>query len=136
MTVQLWDAATGRPVGAPLSQPGAVAAAALSPDDRLVLTGCADGTARFWDVATSKPVGPRLVHGGDVHAVAFAHDGPTALTASLDGTVRRWAVPSELKGGSREILREVQSVTGIEGDPSGVTRALPAPALAPDPSPG
>jgi WD40 repeat protein len=48
--VQLWTAATGRPVGGPFLHSKTIAGAAFSPDGRWVLTGSADGTARRWQV--------------------------------------------------------------------------------------
>jgi WD40 repeat protein len=47
---RLWEAATGRPLGAPYPHPAALHAVAFSPDGRTLLTGCEDGLARFWEV--------------------------------------------------------------------------------------
>ena len=57
-TARLWDAATGRPLGLPMTHQGAVRAVAFSPDGKTVLTGSADKTARLWDAATGRPLGP------------------------------------------------------------------------------
>ena len=63
-TARLWDAATGRPLGQPLTHQGQVRAVAFSPDGKTVLTGSADKTARLWDAATGQPLGQTLTHQG------------------------------------------------------------------------
>jgi WD40 repeat protein len=49
-TAQLWDAATGKPLGPPLRHDDHIAngAAVFSPDGKCVLTGSIDKTARLW----------------------------------------------------------------------------------------
>jgi WD40 repeat protein len=39
-TARLWDAATGAPIGSPLTHQDWVASVAYSPDGRTALTGC------------------------------------------------------------------------------------------------
>jgi WD40 repeat protein/serine/threonine protein kinase len=79
-TAQLWDVATGQPLGKPLRHPSSVKAVAFSPDSRTVLTGSWDKTACLWDVATRQVV--TLTHPDEVWAVAFNPDGKTVLTGS------------------------------------------------------
>ncbi len=86
----LRDAATARPLGAPLQHQGRVEAVAFSPDGKTVLTGSGDRTARLWDTATAKPFGAPLQHQGSVTGVAFSPDGKTVLTGSVDQTARLW----------------------------------------------
>ena len=93
-TARLWDAATGRPVGPPLTHRGTVCAVAFSPDGKTVITGSQDNTARLWDAATGQPLGPTLTHQGTVFAVAFSPDGKTVITGARtrrrgSGTWRR-----------------------------------------------
>jgi WD40 repeat protein len=87
---QVWDAATGAPVGLPLQHADAVVAATFSPDGKWVLTGSMDGTAQVWDAATSKPVGARMHHEFQVYLAVFSRDGKRVLTASHDQTARVW----------------------------------------------
>src|SRR5262249_91564 len=48
---QLWDTATGEPIGPRLALHGTVFAATLSPDGQTILTGSADNMARLMEVA-------------------------------------------------------------------------------------
>ncbi len=89
-TARLWDAATGKSIGAPLEHQGIVYAIAYSPDGKRVLTGSGDKTARLWDAATGKPVGAPLQHQDRVNAVGYSPDGKTVLTGSSDHTARLW----------------------------------------------
>jgi WD40 repeat protein/serine/threonine protein kinase len=101
-TARLWDAATGRLIGAPMVHQGIVRAAAFSPDGKVVLTGCGGYSpegpdrggeeARLWDAATGKPIGAPMAHRGPVFTVAFSPDGRTCLTGSGDKTARLWDV--------------------------------------------
>jgi WD40 repeat protein/tetratricopeptide (TPR) repeat protein len=89
-TAQVWDAATGRPVGPPLRHAAAIRSARFSPDGRQVVTASADGTARVWDAKTSEPVSPPLKHGAGVNHASFSPDGRRVVTASNDQTARVW----------------------------------------------
>jgi WD40 repeat protein len=98
--VQLWERATGKPIGRPLEHPRLpgeaalpfhmIIAVAVSPDDKAVLTGSRDHTARLWDLATGEPRSPLLPHTDWVRCVAFSPDGHTLLTACRDGTAQLW----------------------------------------------
>jgi WD40 repeat protein len=60
---QLYDAATGRPIGQPMRH-GNIRVATFSPDGRRLLTATYEGTARLWNADNGEPVSPPLVHGG------------------------------------------------------------------------
>ena len=60
-TVRMWDAATGQPVGQPLTgHTGTVSSVAFSPDGHRIVSGSGDNTVRLWDAATGQPVGQPL----------------------------------------------------------------------------
>ena len=79
-TVRLWDAATGRPRGSPLTDhAGAVHSVSFSPDGTKLATASDDGTVRLWDVPTGRTLGEPLDAGhGQAWGLAFSPDGDDA----------------------------------------------------------
>ncbi|MFO0977084.1 MAG: WD40 repeat domain-containing protein [Planctomycetaceae bacterium] len=77
----IWDAGTGRKVSEFRSHMDTIRAARFSPDEKHVLTGSDDHTARLWEVATGKEVHV-LSHSGNITSIAFSPDGQKILTAS------------------------------------------------------
>ena len=124
-TAQLWDAATGQPVGPSLPHDSAVLSVAFSPDGQWILTGSADKTARLWDTATGQPIGPRLVHEAAVRAVRFRPDGRGFLAASR--VARLWEVPKSNDGDLDQIALRTRGLTALELDPDGRISVLDAP---------
>ena len=74
-TAQVWDAATGAPIGQPLQHEGRVFGAAFSPDGKQVVTASFDKTARVCDAAAGAPLGKPLQHESVVRSAAFSPDG-------------------------------------------------------------
>ncbi|MGA5761444.1 helix-turn-helix domain-containing protein [Nonomuraea bangladeshensis] len=90
-TVRLWDTATRRPLGAPLTgHEEPVSSVAFSRDGRTLATGSSDGTIRLWDVAARRQVGAPLTVAVPVLAVAFRPDGHTLASMDTGGTLRVW----------------------------------------------
>ncbi|HVY70943.1 MAG TPA: hypothetical protein VHH73_13505, partial [Verrucomicrobiae bacterium] len=67
-----------------------IVALAVSPDNRLLLTGCIDRTARLWDLVARKVLHIFEPHRMAVGAVAFSPDGSRIATGSWDDTARVW----------------------------------------------
>ena len=67
-TVRVWDAATGQPVGQPLTgHTDGVDSVAFSPDGTRIVSGSFDNTVRVWDADTGQPIGQPLTgHTGPV----------------------------------------------------------------------
>jgi WD40 repeat protein len=96
---QVWDSATGKPLGTPLRHDGQVLHAEFSSDGSRVVTASQDGTARVWDAATGEPVTPPLPHGAYAVCASFSPDGRRVVTVSQGGTARVWdAATGEVAG--------------------------------------
>ena len=83
-TIGLWRPAQPSEIGSPLAHEGYVGAAAFSPDDKTVLTGSHDKTARLSRRTDGSPIGLPMRHGDRLTKVAFSPDGKTVLTGSDD----------------------------------------------------
>lgn len=87
---RLWDIATRTQVVS-FSPHGAVSDADVSPDDRWVVTGSWDRTAKIWDAKTGDDLRKlEGMHKDYINSVQFSPDGSLVLTGSDDGTARLW----------------------------------------------
>src|SRR6202035_1126450 len=88
----LFDAASGKALGAPLKPDGVrIDHAAASPDGRrIVIASHIGNSARLWDLESGQPVGPTLQHPDWVQSVAFSPDGRTIATGCKDKVARLW----------------------------------------------
>ena len=89
--VTLWDAATGRVLGRPITTNppvgGGAQSISFSPDSKRIAVPGAGGTVGIWEVATGRRVGKPLVVGdADVEAAIFA-DAGTLIASDDSGAV-------------------------------------------------
>ena len=105
-TAALWSVATGHRIGALMNVGAAVsagraaAAAAFSPDGRILATAI-DGSIRLWDMATRQQIGTPMTAGsGPAYAVGFSPDGGTLASVDGDGTARLWDVATQQEIGT------------------------------------
>jgi WD40 repeat protein len=64
--------------------------AQFSPDNKRIVTACADSTAQIWDVQSGTQLGAVLSHGFGVGSAEFNSDASLIVTASKDHTARIW----------------------------------------------
>jgi WD40 repeat protein len=100
--VQVWEAATGRPLTPPILHEGVVLRASFSPNGRFLLTTCVSRAAdhyqvQVWDAATGWSVTNALVHLQTVWHETFSPDGRLVATACADGAARVWDVGHALE---------------------------------------
>jgi WD40 repeat protein/transcriptional regulator with XRE-family HTH domain len=95
-SVQLWNVASGQPIGAPLTgHTGTVTSLAFSPNGTLLASGSADQTIRLWH--RSGASGPWSMLGApltgqqdEVRVVAFSPNGKLLVSSSWDGSIWLW----------------------------------------------
>src|SRR5262249_21335718 len=82
---RLWSAATGAPVGKPLSHKESVLGAVFSPDGQTILTLDGSRALRFWDTKNGEPLGQPLTSQGPSQMDPFLVEpllcSPTGTTA-------------------------------------------------------
>jgi WD40 repeat protein len=140
-TVRVWDAATGKQVGASLrGHSGGVNSVAFSPDGTQLVSGGEDGTLRLWSLTTHQQQGTSIPgHTGAVNGVAFSQDGKRLASAGGDGTVRLWDPQTRqllgvLRGHTRGVWAVAFSRDGkqlVSGDDAGIVRVWSAANRAP-----
>lgn len=114
-TARLWDAATRRQLGAPITRAKYDCSSvrlAFSHDGRTLATACL-GNVRFYDVATRRELGPELKAGGVVNAIAFNPDGRTLATGDSGGVVQQWDVATRRAHGAPMGRPHGKAVFGI-----------------------
>src|SRR5204862_2488930 len=91
-------AAAARRVVILIGQEPLLSAVAFSPDNRWLVTGSEDSTARLWDLKAADPAAQPVVlkgHESPVRAVAFSPDNRWVVTGSSDKTARLWLLQIE-----------------------------------------
>jgi WD40 repeat protein len=82
-----------------MSYDNGIRSISFSPNDKYVVLGSYDGTARVWEAGTGKEVA-RMSHGGAVYSVSFSSDGRYLVSGSEDQTARVWEAAT-----GREVAR-------------------------------
>ena len=94
-SLQVWDAATGDPVGGGADLASVVERVVFSPDGTRLATAGWDHTVTLWDTWALRPLFTLRGHADRVWGLNFSPDGHLLASASGDGTVRLWdATPS------------------------------------------
>ncbi|GAB1325716.1 caspase family protein [Streptomyces sennicomposti] len=120
-TVRIWDLATSRPVGAPLTghSRSVLAVACTELEGRPIAVTCGgDGELRVWDLATRLPIGVWHI-GLAMAAVCAELDGrAVAVVGGIMGSVRMWDLATGRPVGTPVVSREsgVQAMACAELD--------------------
>ncbi len=120
-TLRLFDAVTGKAIGAPIALGGhRVEPVAVSPDGRRAVSGQGFGQppAQLWDATTGQPIGPPLVDAGQVTAVAFSPSGELFATAT-GNMARLWYTATGKQLGGPIVHKG--SIGGVEFSPDSKT---------------
>jgi WD40 repeat protein len=98
----------GTRVGTLKAHDGGLLCAAVSPDDRFLVTGDRKGVVKVWDLLGLRPIATLTGHADEVQRAVFSPDGRTLATCSKDRTVRLWDVAT---WGERRRLDGVHEMT-------------------------
>ncbi|UBU09322.1 NACHT and WD repeat domain-containing protein [Nonomuraea gerenzanensis] len=120
-SVRLWEVATQRQIGEPMSGETGVDVLAFSPDGRTLAGAAGDGAVWLWDVATHEQIGVPSAGREGVSVVALSPDGRTVATGEDDGTVQLWDVATRTQVG--ESLLHSHIVEAMAFSPDGRTLA-------------
>jgi WD40 repeat protein len=101
---------------------GGLLCAAVSPDDRFLVTGDRKGTLKVWDLATLNEVCALIGHTDEVQRAVFARDGRTLATCGKDRTIRLWDVATWQPAGRLSGTHEM-TVTSVAFSPDGALLA-------------
>ncbi len=122
---QMWETATGKPLGQAECQTDRTDAFALSPDGLTLLTvSHLEKMISRWEMPTGRFLGTLLPHEGMVRAVAFSPDGCSILTGGEDRTARLWEAAS---GRLQALLYHREPVTAVAFGPDGRTLLTASP---------
>jgi WD40 repeat protein/uncharacterized caspase-like protein len=88
--VKLWDAATGRELGALKGHGKGVTQVAFSRDSRLLASSSSDNTIKIWDVASQRELKTLRGHNSNVDSIDFSPDARLIASAGEDGSTFLW----------------------------------------------
>ena len=82
--LQLWEAATRKPVGPSIIIQAGLSQVAVSPDGRTILTasGMYGQPSYLWELPADRLIGRPLLHQETLSAVAFSPDGKMIVTGT------------------------------------------------------
>jgi eukaryotic-like serine/threonine-protein kinase len=122
-TVLVHDAATGKPLGPPVTVDSLHGEVRVSPDGTTLATvrsglgGLQEGRVQLWRTATGKARGAPLQPEGDAACLAFSPDSRLLATGGRDGAARLWEVETGRPHGPS--LGHAGQVTGVAFGPDG-----------------
>jgi len=89
--IRLWDAASGKPVGALEAHTSWISQLIFSADGRRLYSAGADQTIRIWDVDQQRCLATLRGASDEVWGLALSPDSATLVSSSRDGVVAFWS---------------------------------------------
>ena len=96
--------------------PGAVNDVSFSPDGRLLLAGCSDGSLRLFTLLGAEVKILSEGNSAGVNTVDFSRDGQRMLAGYEDGMVRCWERSGRLKWGFTGHVVSIETASFVPGD--------------------
>jgi WD40 repeat protein len=104
-----------------LEHPNKVSSVAISPDGKILASGCHDGIIRIWSLHSGELLRSLFGHTSAVLSVTISPDGQTLASRSHGGTIRLWNLHS---GELLDRLMDLQSFQAFAISPDWQTLAL------------
>jgi WD40 repeat protein len=101
-----------------------VSQVAISPDGRLALSVCEDGTAHLWDVASCTRLVQPLRYERAIARATFNTDGSHILFQCKDGGVLLYETPRPLPNDDKLVRTWARARTGLRLDNKGMLKQL------------
>jgi len=89
--IRLWDAASGKPLGALEGHTSWICELIFSTDGQRLYSASADQTIRIWDVGQRRRLATLRGSSDEVYGLALSPDGTTLASACKDGAVAFWS---------------------------------------------
>jgi WD40 repeat protein len=112
----------GARAGALKAHEGGLLCAAVSPDDRILVTADRKGAVKVWDLASLRQVASLAGHTDEVQRAVFSCDGRTLATCSKDRKILLWDVATWKQAGCLSGIHEM-TVTSVAFSPHGALLA-------------
>lgn len=90
-SLAVWNVADGTLQATLRGHAAIISAVAVSPDNRRIASGAANGHIRIWNAETFAFERELMGHHNGVLTLEFHPDGETLASGSMDGTVRIWS---------------------------------------------
>ena len=113
--IRLWDAASGKPLGALEGHTSWICELIFSADGLRLYSASADQTIRIWDVGQRRCLATLRGSSDEVYGLALSPDGTTLASACKDGVVAFW---SALPRPEEELPRLIALGQTSPGQPS------------------
>jgi WD40 repeat protein len=120
-TIELLEAATGKPFATLKGHTEIVESMAFSPDGNTLASGSGDKTIKLWNVARGENTATLKGHTGSVWCVAFSPDGKTLASGGSDSTVKLWDVTTAEN--TATLNRHTEVTRSLAFSPDGKTLA-------------
>ncbi len=103
--IRLWDANSGRPIGALEGHTSWITRGlTFSADGRRLYSASGDQTIKVWDVAQRRCLATLRGSSDELYGLALSPDGTTLASASKDGIVAFWSALPEAKEEQPQVL--------------------------------
>ncbi|GJD19224.1 WD-40 repeat protein [Rivularia sp. IAM M-261] len=89
-TVRVWDANSCKPLNTLKSHTATVMSTAISPDNKILASGCSHHNVKLWNILTGQCLNTLSRHTHWVTSLAFNSDGKILASGSYDSTIILW----------------------------------------------